>query len=151
MSLKFASKTIPGTTETCVYGSPEFPLRRVTYWDVVGEAEIAGRRGGRALVITHLLHDGFAKPTDLQVALVDLDLLVGKHGSLLYTATVHDGDDLDENLKHVTFERYERLPLPGQEAATFLKDFAGTLTDDNGVADEGWFCYLALHFRQLKT
>jgi hypothetical protein len=151
VTLKFAKHEIPGTTESIVYPSPEVPLRRVRYPDVVGEGEIAGRRGGRPVVILHLLHDNFEKPGDLQSELKDLDRQVGKHGRLQHITTVHDGDAYVETLENCTFERYERLPLAGQETATFLKDFAGTLYDANGDADEGWFCYLALYLRQLRT
>jgi hypothetical protein len=151
LSLKFAKHEIPGTTESIVYPSPEVPLRRVRYPDVVGEGEIAGRRGGRPIVVVHILHDSFAKPTDLQAALEDLDRQCGKHGLLQFITTVHDGDAYVETLRNCTLERYERLPLPGQQTATFLKDFAGTLYKANGDPDEGWFCYIALHLRQLRT
>lgn len=150
-TLKFASKTIPGSTESLVYSSPEVPLRRVKYWDVIGEGEIAGRRGGRAIVVTHLFHDQFPSVTKLQIALDELDRQVGKHGRLQYTATVHGGDSHVETLNNCTLERYEKIPVPGQEAAMPLKDFAGTLFDDDGEADGGWFIYLMLYFRQLRT
>src|SRR5687768_7489837 len=109
--LKFTGKTIPGTTESITKGSPDLPVRRVSYWDVYGEGEIVGRQTGRNIIITHLIHDQFADPTDLQVYLRDdLYNLMGKNGRLEYTDEVH-GDDILEIYDDVTFDRWEPILL----------------------------------------
>lgn len=147
--LRFNGRTIPGSTESLIKGSPELSSRRlVRYWDVVGEAEVMGEQGGRQILVTHILHDGFANHSQLKSALVSLERLVGQHGTLTHTGTAQ-GDPFADVFQNVTFEGFMPIPLAGQEHPTELKDVTGTLFDDSGNADNGWFQYMALSFRQL--
>lgn len=148
-TLGFKQKKIRGSTESLVYGAPEVMLRRVRYWGVAGEGEIAGQPGGRTIIVRHVLHDSYADPAALLTALEDLDDLVGAHGKLVYSSEPFGEEEHGEVLPNCTFERYERIPLEGQLAPMPLKDFAGTLVKDDGEPDEGWFVYLELRFRQL--
>jgi hypothetical protein len=95
-----------------------------------------------------LFHDGFETPQDLAAGFRDLNKLIRQHGRLILIADVGD-DTFNEPYNNCTFDRYERTPLPGQQAATPIKDYAQTLFDDNGEADGGWFILLTLYFRQL--
>jgi hypothetical protein len=150
MSLVFVNKPIPGTTESIITTSPDLPLRRVNYWDVRGEGEIIGKATGRNIIITHILHFEFSYK-DLQEFLNDeLNFLVGRNGRLDYEATVN-GDNANVRYESVTMERWEPIPLAGQEYPCALKDISNTLFDDEGDADGGWFQYMTLYFRQLIT
>lgn len=147
--LKFNGKTIPGSTESLIKGSPELSSRRlVRYWDIVGEAEVIGEQGGRPIVVTHILHDGYETHTDLKNAMRELERQVGKNGTLTHTGTAQ-GDPFADVFKDVTLEGFQPIPLQGQEFPTELKDVTGTLFDDDGESDNGWFQYLSLSFRQL--
>lgn len=147
--LKFNGKTIPGSTESLIKGSPELSsMRRGRYWDIVGEYEVMGEQGGRQIVVTHILHDGFANHTQLKAAIQALEKLVGQNGTLTHTGTAQ-GDPFADTFKDVTFEAFQPIPLAGQEFPTELKDISGTLFNDSGNADNGWFQYVIMSFRQL--
>ncbi len=150
MVLKFAGKTIAGTTEAFVYGGSPVQMRRVMYWGVTGEAEVVGRQGGRDILVTHIMHDGYEIYTDLRLAFAELNALLGSHGDLSLSTTVH-GQQFRESLRFCTLEDIEKIPWPGQDEPQPLRDLAKTLFDANGDADEGWFQRVLLRFRQLRV
>ena len=149
MVLKFNGKTIPGTTEAFVYHGAPVQMRRVTYWDVVGEAEIVGERNGRDVMVTHILHDELENLTDLKREFQNVIDLIGTHGDLLFTATAH-GSPYVESLRFCTLDDVQKILWPGQEEVQPIKDLSNTLFDENGEADGGWCFRLALKFRQLS-
>jgi hypothetical protein len=148
--LKFSGRVISGSHGPAFVGSPEQHVRRVKYWDLVGEAEVVGKPGGRVVTYDILLHDGYT-----QQSLIDeleiLDDTVGDHGTLKETGNV------TRTFKFCTFDGYELLPFGGQENTSMLQDVALTLRDDNGTVETqssgsgGWFQHVRLMFRQLKV
>lgn len=150
MTLKIAGQTIPGTTLRFTYGGAAVPTRRMMYWDVIGEAEIVGKRGGREIQVDHVLHNGYSQYTDLRQALLELNNLIGSHGDLALRTTVY-GQRFDNVQSHCTFDMYEPIPWPGQDEPQPLKDLAGTLYNENDDADEGWFQLVSMRFRQLRV
>lgn len=148
MALTFTSQSIRGSHGPLIVGSPEPQLRRVHYFDIVGEAEIAGQSGGRQIFCEHILHGRFASFAALVKALAGLDSLVGVNGRLAHSSGI--GTTLQrQNFDETTFEGYEFRQLAGQTSPGPLRDLSGTLFDDNGIADSGWFVGLMLKFRQL--
>lgn len=150
MTLKFTGKTIPGTTLSFLYDAPSVPTRRMNYWDVIGEAEIVGKRVGRIITVQHVLHDEYSQYADLRQAFLALVQLIGEHGDLSLKTTAY-GQQYNDVHSHCTLDSAEKIPWPGQEDAQPLKDIAGTLYNDNGEADGGWFFLVLLRFRQLRV
>ena len=148
MALTFNGKSIPGSHGSLVFSSPEPQLRRVRFWDLKGEGEIAGENGGRPIVVEHILHEGYTSHIDLTVALNDLNKLVGVNAQLKADTGSGSGRIL-QSFNSTTFEGYEFRALEGQPTPGPLQDVAGTLFDDDGNADGGWFVGLTLRFRQL--
>ena len=152
MALLFKSKAIPGSHGPIIVGSPELHARRVKYWEVQGEGEVIGESGGRSLSVEITLHDQYTgnTPAKLFKYLDKLDALVGQHGTLTETPDDNGGlIGVSQDFKNCTFEGREPAALPGQVAPGPLKDVAGTLVDDAGTPDLGWFITVILHFRQL--
>lgn len=147
MALEFNSKPIPGTTLSITYGAAEPQLRRARFWKAIGEIEVAGETGGRDILVTHILHNSLAKHADLLAEIRKLDGLVLQHGTLRHSTGTGSGLQRSE-FRNTTFEGYEQQPLGGEQTGP-LKDLAGTLLDDNGNADGGWFISLTLKFHQL--
>lgn len=147
MALEFNSKPIPGTTLSIVYGAAEPQLRRARFWKAIGEIEVAGETGGRDVLVTHILHNSFAKHADLLAEIRKLDGLVLQNGTLNHSTG--SGSTLQRSdFRNTTFEGYQQQAL-GSEQVGPLKDLAGTLLNADGSADGGWFVTLALKFHQL--
>lgn len=141
--LKFAGKEIPGSHGPIIYASPELAVKEIQFWEVNGIAEIVGGQGGRWLTIEHTLHNRCTTPRALVAELNKLKSYQGLTGSLVESGTIA------QTFKNVTFRGWEPAALPGQREPGPLKDVAGTLLDDEGNADGGWFITLLLQFRQL--
>jgi hypothetical protein len=90
------------------------------------------------------LHNKCAKPKDLITELNKLKGYQGVNGVLQEISGA-----INQKQFNCTFRGWEPALLPGQRDPGMLKDLAGTLRDDNGVADGGWFITLMLQFRQL--
>jgi hypothetical protein len=148
MPLEFNGKSIPGSTGQIAYGSPEQQLYRVKFYGLQGEVEIFGEAGGRSVFIPHILHNRFTAYRDLIRARDNLDNLCGQNGRLFYSSG--SGSALQQtSFSDTTLERWEMLAMPGQDSPGPLQDIAGTLFNDSGIGDGGWFLPVVLHFRQL--
>jgi hypothetical protein len=148
MAITFKGQAIRGSHGSLIFTSPDPQLKRSRYFDIKGEAEIAGESGGRPITIDHLLHFNCSNLGQLQTLLDKLDKLVGQHGLLRHETGSGASRQL-QRFDDCTFEGYEFRALAGQQAPGPLQDVAGTLFDDDGNADEGWFAPLTLKFRQL--
>ncbi len=148
MTIQFKTLSLPGSHGPIIVGGPEIHVRRVKFWDLKGEAEIAGRSGGRNIMVTLLLHDAFTQ--DRLIKKLDtIDTFIDDNGTLEETGNV------SRKFKRCTFDGYEPIPFGGQDEPGMLQDVAATLRDDFGArelvggVEGGWFIHLLLRFRQL--
>jgi len=145
--IKFNGRIYSGSHGPIVATSPENHVRRVKYWDLSGEAEVRGLRGGRNISVEILLHDSYSQ-NQLIAELNTIDSKVGTNGALVETGNVQ------RTFQNCTFDGYEPIPFGGQSDSSMLQDVAMTLRDDNGNQETvggagGWFQNVILHFRQL--
>lgn len=143
--LTFAGKEIPGSHGPIIYASPELAVTELQFWESDGIAEIVGGQGGRWLTVRHTLHNRCQQPKDLTKELNKLKSYQGTVGDLKETGTI------EQTFKNCSFRGWEPDILPGQRDPGPLKDVAGTLLDDEGNADGGWFITILLQFRQLYS
>lgn len=137
MALKFWNLDIPGLHGPLIIGGPENTARRVKFFQVKGEAEVAGFPAGRTIMVRALVFDEFDTYQKLQDFLDDLSTKTGVNDKLTETGNT------PKVLDYCTFEGWEPIPLNGQEDPGPLVDIAGTL-------DGGWFIQILLRFRQLR-
>ena len=123
---------------------PELQVRRTVFWGLAGESEIVGKPSGRIVQCFIVLHQQFNTPKKLLDELNKLDDLVGEHGTLEETGEV------PQKYKHCTFEGFERT-FNGQQHPGPLKNDAGTLFDESGDRDFGYFQTGVLRWRQLRV
>jgi hypothetical protein len=139
MALKFWNLDIPGLHGPLIFGAPELKVRRVQFFQVMGEAEIVGRPAGRSIMVRCLIHDGWEDQNEMQAFLDDLSTKIGVNDTLT------ESGNIEQEFDDVTFDGWEPIPLNGQEDPGPLYDIAGTLDQDGG-----WFIQLVLRFRQLR-
>lgn len=144
MTIKFDNLWLADTHGPLVVGSPEVPIRRVKYWDVVGEGEVVGRPGGRPITCLILVNNGFTTLRKFQEQIGSMESKIGINGTLAETG------DLSRKFKFVTFDGFDPVPLGGQEEPGPLLD-VGVLTRSSGAPDNGYFAQYLLRFRQLLT
>ena len=147
--IKFKGRVYSGSHGPIVVGSPELKVRRVGYWDLVGEAEVIGKTGGRNVSIEITLHDAYTQ-AQLISELNSIDSKVGQNG------TLEESGNVTRKLKNCTFAGYEPIPFPGRQDSSMFQDVAMTMRDDNGDRETvngegGWLQHVILHFRQLEA
>jgi hypothetical protein len=140
--LKFDNLWLADTHGPLIVGGVDVPIRPVKYWDVVGEGEIVGRQGGRPIVCTIIVHDGFTTFAKFQK---QIDKMRKKQGA---NGVLEESGDLKQKFSDVTFHGYEPIPLGGQDEPGPLLD-VGALRRANGSLDNGYFAAYMLRFRQL--
>lgn len=128
MALAHNGTSIPGSHESLQLAAAELPIVRSRYFGLAGETEIVGARGGRAISVRLVLHNGYSNAAACLTALDTLLGRQGEHGTLAETGNL-TRDFANTTLKSVTLEQG---PLPP----------SGTIS--------GWFALCTLQFRQLK-
>lgn len=145
MSLKIAGKKIHGTTESIVVSEPVRQVKRGQFWDVRGEYEIFGEIGGRQVQIKHLLHRFFESVAECKAALGEIHDIIGNNGRCHFTG-IDQGRDTDQLFEDCTVESIVTVPFGDQG---IIPDVAGTLVNDDGDPDGGYFCRIIITLRQL--
>jgi len=137
-NVKFNGHTLNGTLLHQHRAPRTVQQRPLHFWGVVGAGWLMGQRKEREIVLDHLLHNNFAKYTNLAAEMAKWDTYAGESGTLVITNT---DNGVTETFPDCVYQGYYNAPEPADGP---LKDVAGTL-------DGGWFIRLFHRFVQLST